>query len=552
MTGVTGSPGSGAAGDSPSGVGAGAAGNGGGAGSGATAGSGAPADPNAAGVMPMLRLTNREYNNTVRDLLGDTTQPASQFASDRDPTFEFRRAGTVAVQDATLIRAAAESLAAAAAPKLMNGQLLPCDPATGEDACAQKFITTFGRRAYRRPLASDEVTRLTTLYAAARSTLKLSFKDAMGVLIEAMLQAPQFLYHWEAAPTEPNIKEGAVVRLGAYQIASRLSYFIWGSMPDETLMQAAAAGQLDTVTGVQTQARRLLGDARAKDTVSAFFVDWMGLDGLAARTKDTNVYKTYTAATQQAMIDETSAFVQNVAFGGDGRLATFLGAPYSFLNSTIAPLYGATVTGSAMTKTDLNPMQRSGLLTQGAFLALTGSADTSNPVRRGKFIFTKLLCNQMPPPPANVPPPAPASAGGTTRQRFTTHDQNDCAKGCHGLMDPIGFGFENYDGIGQYRVTDNGQPVDATGSITVDGKTQTFHDAIGLMGILAQSPTVRACFAGEWSRFALSRTNTKDDAASLQSTAAAFASDTANLQDLMAAVATMRSFRYRSPSPGEM
>jgi hypothetical protein len=503
--------------------------------------------------MPMLRLTNREYNNTVRDLLGDTSQPASQFASDRDPTFEFRRAGTVAVQDATLIRAAAEGLATAAAPKLVNGQLLPCDPATaGEDACAQKFITTFGRRAFRRPLATDEITRLTSLYTAARTTLKLAFKDAMGVLIEAMLQSPQFLYHWEAAPTDANIKEGAVVRLGPYQIASRLSYFVWGSMPDETLLQAAASGQLDTITGVQTQARRLLADAKAKDTVSAFFVDWMGLDGLPARTKDTNVYKTYTTATQQAMIDETSAFVQNVAFGGDGRLATFLGAPYSFLNSTIAPLYGATVSGSAMTKTSLDPMQRAGLLTQGAFLALTGSADTSNPVRRGKFVYTKLLCNQMPPPPANVPPPAPASAGGTTRQRFTTHDQNACAKGCHGVMDPIGFGFENYDGIGQYRMTDNGQPVDASGSITVDGKAQTFHDAIGLVGILAQSPTVRACFAGEWSRFALSRVDTSADAASLQSTAAAFASDTASLQDLMAAVATMRSFRYRSPSPGEM
>jgi len=172
-------------------------------------------------------------------------------------------------------------------------------------------------------------------------------------------------------------------------------------------------------------------------------------------------------------------------------------------------------------------------------------------VRRGKFVYTKLLCQQMPPPPANVPPPAPASAGGTTRQRFTTHDQNACAKGCHTVMDPIGFGFENYDGIGQYRTMDNGSPVDATGSITLDGKQQTFNDAIGLVTLLAKSPEVRSCFAGEWSRFALSRTDTSDDAASLQATSAAFASDTASVQDLIAAVATMRSFRYRSLSPGE-
>jgi hypothetical protein len=518
-----------------------------------TAGQAGPVDPNAAGLMPMMRLTNREYNNTVRDLLGDTTQPASQFATDRDPTFEFRRAGAVAVQDATLLRTAAESLATAAVPKLVNGMLLPCDPATGEPACAQKFITTFGQRAFRRPLATDEITRLTALYTAARAApLMLGFTDAMGVLIEAMLQAPQFLYHWEAAPAAMNIHEGAVVRLSGYQVASRLSYFIWGSMPDDMLLAAAMAGQLDTAPGVLTQARRLLADLKAKATVAAFFADWMSLDGLADRTKDTTVYKTYTAATQQALLDETSAFVQNVSFGGDGRLATLLGAPYSYLNGALAGLYGVTASGTAMTKTDLDPKQRAGLLTQGSFLALTGNADGSNPVRRGKFVFTKLMCQSLPPPPANVPPPKPASAGGTTRARFVEHDQNSCAKGCHTAMDPIGFAFENYDGIGQYRTMDNGSPVDATGSITLDGTAHTFNDAIGLVGLLEQSPEVRACFAGEWSRFALGRVDTAADAASLQATAAAFGSDTATMQDLLAAVATMRSFRYRSPSPGEM
>jgi Protein of unknown function (DUF1585)/Protein of unknown function (DUF1588) len=132
------------------------------------------------------------------------------------------------------------------------------------------------------------------------------------------------------------------------------------------------------------------------------------------------------------------------------------------------------------------------------------------------------------------------------------HDQNACAKGCHTVMDPIGFGFENYDGIGQYRTMDNGLPVDATGTITLDGTPQNFNDAIGLVGLLAKSAEVRTCFAGEWSRFALARVDTDGDAASLQTTAAAFASDTATVQDLMAAVATMRSVRYRSPSPGEM
>jgi hypothetical protein len=502
--------------------------------------------------MPMLRLTNREYNNTVRDLLGDTTRPANQFASDRDVTFEFRRAGGVAVQDGMLLRTAAEGLATAAAPKIVPGMLLPCDPATGEAACAQTFITTFGQRAFRRPVTTDEATRLTGLYTTARTSLTLSFPGAIGLLIEAMLQTPQFLYHWESSPTAPLIHEGNAIRLDGYQIASRLSYLLWGSMPDDALLAAAAGGQLDTAAGVQAAARRLLSDPKAKETVSSFFSDWLGLEGLMAATKDATLYPGYTPAVEQAMLEETSAFVQNVVFGGDGRLATLLGAPYSYINAALGTVYGASASGTAMQRTDLNPAQRAGFLTQGSFLALTGNPDGSNPPRRGKAVYTKLLCQILPPPPANVPAPAPASAGGTTRTRFIAHDQNACAKGCHQSMDPIGFAFESYDGMGQYRTMDNGLPVDASGSILLDGAAQSFNDAIGLVGLLAKSSEVRSCFAGEWSRYALSRADTAADAPSLQSVTAAFGSDTATVQDLMTAVATMRSFRYRSLSPGEM
>jgi hypothetical protein len=517
------------------------------------AGMAPPADPNAAGLMPLRRLTNREYNNTVRDLLGDATRPALQFPTDRDKTFAFRRAGDLAVQDATLLRTAAEALAMAAVPKLTpNGALLPCDPASGEDACAKAFIAKFGQRAFRRPVTNDETTRLTALYTAGRTTLKLGFAESLGLVIEGVLQSPAFLYHWEAPPADPNVHEGAVIRLSPYQIASRLSYFLWGSMPDDALLAAAAAGQLDTAAGVTTAARRLLGDAKAKDTVSSFFADWLELDGLPDRTKSSTAYPDYNTAMQAAMLEETKTFVESVSFGGDGRLSTLLGAPYSYVNQTLGNLYGMPVSGAALMKTDLPAGQRAGFLTQGAFLALTGNADGSNPVRRGKFVFEKLLCHELPPPPANVPNPKPASAGGTTRMRFAEHSQNACAKGCHQAMDPIGFAFENYDGVGKYRTMDNGMPVDATGSISLDGQVHTFDNAIGLIGLLAQSPEVRRCFAGEWSRFALSRLDTDKDAASLQSTAAAFAADTATVQDLMAAVATMRSFRYRSPSPGEM
>jgi len=310
-------------------------------------------------------------------------------------------------------------------------------------------------------------------------------------------------------------------------------------------------GTLLVLPRVLRMAITYFGHRVSEPEIKLLLVVLFGLGGLATQMKDPTVYPNYTPAVQQAMLDETSAFVQNVAFGGDGRLATFLGAPYSYINGALASLYGVQASGTALQRTNLNPAQRAGLLTQASFLALTGSPAGSNPVRRGKAVYTKLLCHTLPPPPPNVPAPAPASAGGTTRQRFEAHDQNPCASGCHRSMDPIGFAFENFDGIGQYRTMDNGLPVDATGSITLDGTAQTFNDAVGLMALLAKSPEVRTCFAGEWSRYGLSRVDTPADAASLQATAAAFSSDAASLQNLMAAVATMRSFRYRSLSPGE-
>jgi hypothetical protein len=509
-----------------------------------------PGDPSAAGVMPLRRLTIREYDSTVRDLLGDTTAPARQFPDDRDDTFAFRRAGAVAVQDAKLLRGAAEALAAAAARNL--GTILPCDPAAaGEAACAGQFVRAFGLRAFRRPLTTAEEGRLVALYTTGRGTLKLGFAEAIGLVIEGLLQAPAFLYHWEA-PAAPAIHEGKVLRLGHYEVASRLSYFLWGSMPDRPLFDAAAAGKLGTTAEVEAQARRLLADPRARETVAAFFEEWLALDTLADKAKDPKVYPQYDDALRAAMTAETRAFVANVVFEGDGRWGSLLGGGFSFLNQALGGVYGLAVTGPDLRRTDLNRTQRAGLLTQPAFLALTGAADGSHPVRRGKALYEKLLCRELPPPPANVPPAKPASSGGTTRQRFAEHDTNDCARACHTLIDPLGFAFEGYDGIGRYRTSDNGQPVDASGAVPLDGADRSFSDAVGLSAVLGASAEVRRCFTTQWVRFALARRETEADQASLVGAAAAFARPEATVRDLMIAVATMRSFRYRSPSPGEV
>jgi hypothetical protein len=209
------------------------------------------------------------------------------------------------------------------------------------------------------------------------------------------------------------------------------------------------------------------------------------------------------------------------------------------------------VAGADLKRTQLDGTQRAGFLTQPGFLALTGAADGSHPVRRGKAVYEKLLCRELPPPPANVPPAKPASAGGSTRDRFTEHDNNDCAKACHQLIDPLGFAFENYDGIGKYRTMDNGKMVDASGEVELDGASKRFANAVELSAHLAGSAEVRRCFATQWVRFALARQESAADLASVDTAAAAFAPASASVRDLMAAVAAMRSFRYRSPSPGE-
>jgi len=172
-------------------------------------------------------------------------------------------------------------------------------------------------------------------------------------------------------------------------------------------------------------------------------------------------------------------------------------------------------------------------------------------VRRGHAIYTRLMCEKLPDPPGNVPPPAPPTPGLTTRQRFVMHDQNACTGGCHSAMDPIGFGFENYDGLGQYRTTDQMLPVDASGKIELDARAQTFSDSIALSHLLSDSPEVQSCFATQWLRYALNRWDTPQDAASIQSAVATFVASKLDMRELLVGLATSRTFRYRSPATGE-
>ena len=510
-----------------------------------------PADPNAAGAMPLRRLTRREYNNTVRDLLDDASKPADGFPADKDSEFGFRRAGLVSSQDFSTLRDAAESLGATAEKNITK--VAPCAGGAGaaEETCAKAFITNFGQRAYRRPVAPDEADRLFALYQTGRNTLMLNYAGAIRFVVEGMLQAPEFLYHWEMGQS-PATVEGKLVRLNNYEVASRLSYFLWGSMPDQALFDAARANKLGSQADVEAQAQRMLGDPRARETIAAFVEDWMGLDRIVDRPKDAAVYPEFKDDLKAAMINESRAFVANVVFDGDGKLNTLLTATYSFVNQPLAAVYGMTnVTGPDLKQMNLSPAQRSGLLTEPGFLTITGATDGSNPVKRGRKVFERVLCGVLPDPPANVPPAKKASEGGTTRERFAEHSSSICAKACHEAMDPLGFAFENYDGIGKYRSLDNGKSVDATGSVSLDGAVKPFKDARELSQHLANSETVKRCFATQLFRFAMVRNETEADRASIEAATAAFARSGYAIKDALVGLASTRTFRYRTPAPGE-
>jgi len=417
-------------------------------------------------------------------------------------------------------------------------------PAGDEAACAQQFIEKFGFKAFRRPLVAEEVARLTALYDKARGALKLDFNGAIKVALEGILQAPGFLYRWELGP-QPPTKEGALVKLTPYEIASRISYFVLRSTPDQALLDAAASGALASDTDISAQVERLLGSTPARESVASFFLDWLKMTSaqLSARDKDVSLYPEWQPELQAAMAKETSDFVTSIMWGGDGSFTSLLTSPATTASGPLAQLYGAT--GNS-----LEPSQRSGLLTRAGFLTVSGAANGSHPVKRGIRIYRELLCKELIPPPGlEIPPAEPPSAGGTTRDRFKRHEENQCA-GCHLQFDALGFAFEHYDGIGKYRTLDNGLPVDSSGSLTLDGQGVSFADAVELSALLAKSEEVKKCFATQWLRYGLDRNETEYDAPTLQAAATSFASG--NIPALLKGVAATRSFRYRTVAAGEI
>jgi hypothetical protein len=497
--------------------------------------------------MPLRRLTRDQYDNTVRDLLGDTTRPARAFPADED-LLGFDTGATVSPLLVELYMNAAETLAATAVADL--GALLPCDPAlSGEETCARGFIQTFGRRAYRRPLAPEQVDRLMAVFGSAAAA---TFADRIRLVLTAMLQSPFFLYRVETAPGTPGGPD--VVRLDGHEVATRLSYLLWNTMPDDELFAAAEAGELGAPEQVAAHARRMLDDEQARPAIASFFDQWLEIASLDEASKDTELFPEFNAAMRRSMRGETRAFVEHVLFEGDGRLHTLFTAPYTFADARLAELYGIEgVTGDAFVQVDTDPGERAGLLTHASLLATHALANQSSPVLRGKYVRERLLCQPIPPPPDGLMVVAPDPAPGlSTRERWAAHSTDPSCSGCHRLMDPIGFGFEHYDAIGQYREMDDGRPVDARGELLAAGDvTGAFEGVPELAERLAASPEVADCMTAQWFQFALGRPEVDDDGCSLSSLADVMEASGGDVRELIVAIVSTDAFLYRRAAPGE-
>ncbi|HEU4406293.1 MAG TPA: DUF1592 domain-containing protein [Polyangiaceae bacterium] len=496
------------------------------------------------GPAPARRLTRWEYNNTVRDLLGDGSRPADAFPADEE-ALGFSNNATALTTSSTLVQSymlAAEGLAERAAERL--GPLLPCDPAgPAGDACGRQFVAAFGRRAFRRPLGDDEVEGFAGLFRGGAGA-----GDGAKLVVEAMLQSPPFLYRIELAGAPA---EGAAsVPLGPFELASRLSYFLWGTMPDDALFAAAESGRLAAREGVAAEARRMLADPKARELVGRFHEEWLDYDRVLSlgRGKSAQYFPEWSPEYPPLMLEEARAFVGHVVFDEPaGDLTTLLTAPYTFVNAELAAFYGLEGAPAGEAFARVEGGGRAGLLTLGALLAFHAHSDQTSPVHRGQMVRERLLCDPVPPPPPEFDTTVPkVDEAPTARARFAAHSEQRACSGCHVKLDPIGFGFEAFDGVGRPRQLEaDGSAVDASGELTgtdVDGR---FVGVPELAARLARSAQVRRCYVTQWFRFAQGRAEAEADRCSLESLREAFAASGGNVRELLVSMTQTDAFLFR-------
>ena len=492
----------------------------------------------------LARLTRAQFRNTVRDLFGPDVVPPAGLEPDTAADGLFAVGATVAAVSSRGVEQyfdAARSLAAQLTTPERLGDTLPCTPVGPDDgACLSQTVQRWGRRIWRRPLASDELERVVAIGAKAATQLG-GFARGVEVALALLLQSPHFIYRPTIGEPDPAVPGGR--RYTAWEMASRLSFFLWNTTPDETLLDAAQAGELATDGGLATQVDRLLGSERAREGVRSFFAEWLDLTELDDLGKDPTVFKHYSADLGPAAREETLRMVEHLIFDENADYRMLFLTRTTFVNGRLAAIYNVPApVGDGFGRIEL-PADgaRIGLLGQVSFLALHAHPVASSATKRGLFVRERLLCQTLPSPPTelNTAIPEPSPDAKTLRDRLIVHMENPSCAGCHVMMDPVGFGLENFDGVGRYRVLDNGGIIDPTGEL--DGTA--FETPVELAEAVANHPSLVPCLVQSLRSYATGHAPEPGELAEVRALTEAFVADGHRVRGLLRAIALSPGFR---------
>jgi Protein of unknown function (DUF1588)/Protein of unknown function (DUF1592)/Protein of unknown function (DUF1595)/Protein of unknown function (DUF1585)/Protein of unknown function (DUF1587) len=478
----------------------------------------------------------------VRDLLGDSSEPARVLPPENEAN-GYRSMASSNRANPLLVEgylSTAETVAASAVQERL-ARVAPCAEGADRAACGHAFIESFAARAFRRPLTERERGPLKALFDAGNAT---DYARGVELVIQAVLQSPQFLYRIDSLKAAT--PETGAIALGGYELAARLAFSLWGSVPDEALLAAAGEGRLATPADVEREARRLLADPRAHDLVRDFSEQWLYLSRLDGAVRvGTDVAPSTLSGSLKTSL---TRFLDETYFGEGGTFEKLILDPKVWLDSSLAPIYRAATPGATMAAYQL-PEPRFGLLTQPGLLAQLSHSDQTAPVIRGVFMRERILCLPVAPPPPklNAVPPDP-DPNATTRERFRQHTEQEACSGCHQLIDGVGFGFERYDQLGRYRAVENGFDVDESGQMLASGEAEldgAFSGVAELAERIAKSPRARDCLASNWFTYTFGREDEPSDQCSLTQLKQRFANSGGDLKELLVALTQTDSFLYR-------
>jgi hypothetical protein len=483
----------------------------------------------------LTRLSHTQYRHTIADLFGireDLDLPLSPDALDGFG-FDTSNAFRVDLRLGPQYRAAAEALAERAVnDPAIFARVVPCSPQA--PACRDEFLRAFGARAFRRPPSEADIASFRPLFGAAEPPAEDAFRLGVRRSVEAMLQSPEFLYvvvgaaaplgspPAEASPSASG-ERLAARQLDDYEVAARLSYFLYDSMPDEALFTAAREQRLHTPEQIEAAARYMLTQPRVLEKLVAFHEQLWQFERFARISPDAATYPMVPDGFVQSVRHATRSFVRDILRTGGG-LTELLTAPYAYADDGLRVLYGAPKTGSArFARVDFDPATRRGLLMQVGYLASNAYSIRTDPIHRGLFVIRNLLCRTVPDPPpgaTTTPPPE------TERPIVTTRDEVDLVTGqsfcptCHTEINAPGFAFEGFDAVGQARAFENGAPVDTSASLWIDGRLARFDGAVELVELLARSREAHRCYSRRWMEFAYGRPLATSDLPTLDRLAA--------------------------------